>query len=800
MSVQERADVVLALVETGQIEELADELVRFHHERPDESFMDRHYCGELVRQRLKQLPAPSRVELATRLLSRPQDEADLIDYTAWFITDDISDAWTPEAAGVFLEWRADREGYGHKYLSRIVECWLKAGNELSPEALAALRRTKGTRPVLSGLRDLPLLNPGEPWADQILAEDLDEHWTALLRHALTASSSKPSARWERTGLALLEQVGAGAAGRIAGWFALVGRPRTLMLRYSSTHYVDSYNLPALRGLIWLMGLLPARRETARHLAALVERALRKAPGIGPCHRAAATCAIHTLARIDSAEALGQLARLTAKVTFKPTLKLLDNTLDALARARGLSREEVEELAVASYGLTEVGRRVETLGQVTAELTVTGSKAVLNWRNAQGKPVKAPPASVRQEHPEDLAELKGVVKDITKMLTAQAGRLDHLFLSQRAWPYQVWRERYLDHPLLGTLARRLIWLIDDVPCGYADGSLREVSDAPAEPAAGATVRLWHPIGRDLAEVPAWRDWLERHEITQPFKQAHREVYLLTAAEENTGVYSNRFAAHVLRQHQLHALALTRGWRHELHMAVDGDFPPATRELPGWGVRAEFWTEPDYGDGEFTDSGAYLRVHTDQVRFYPLHAQTNYGGYADWLHNDPDRIRPLPLDQIPPLVFSEIMRDVDLFVGVASVGNDPTWQDGGPGGRFQDYWTSYGFGELSATARTRHDLLARLLPRLAVADRCSLDGRFLYVRGDLRTYKIHLGSGNILMTPGDQYLCIVPKQAPEPGPVFLPFEGDRVLAVILSKAMMLAKDTTITDPTITSQIRP
>ena len=34
--------------------------------------------------------------------------------------------------------------------------------------------------------------------------------------------------------------------------------------------------------------------------------------------------------------------------------------------------------------------------------------------------------------------------------------------------------------------------------------------------------------------------------------------------------------------------------------------------------------------------------------------------------------------------------------------------------------------------------------------------------------------------------------------LPFEGDRMLAVILSKAMLLAKDTEITDPTIVSQL--
>ena len=161
--------------------------------------------------------------------------------------------------------------------------------------------------------------------------------------------------------------------------------------------------------------------------------------------------------------------------------------------------------------------------------------------------------------------------------------------------------------------------------------------------------------------------------------------------------------------------------------------------------------------------------------------------------------MPLDQVPPLALSEILRDVDLFVGVASVGNDPTWSDGGPEGRYREYWQTYSFGELSNTAQTRKAILERLVPRLKIADRCQLTDRFLIVRGDVRTYKIHLGSGNILMEPNDQYLCIVAKQSAAAGPsVFLPFEGDMILSVILSKAFMLAEDKKIKDPTITSQI--
>ncbi|MEJ8642795.1 DUF4132 domain-containing protein [Streptomyces sp. MS1.HAVA.3] len=435
-----------------------------------------------------------------------------------------------------------------------------------------------------------------------------------------------------------------------------------------------------------------------------------------------------------------------------------------------------------------------------------------WRNAAGKQVKTAPATVRRDHAEELRELKGLVKDIDKSLSAQSERLDRQFLARRRWAYGPWRERYLDHPLVGTLARRLIWTVDGTAVCFADGALRTLADDALTDALtdGATVELWHPAGREPAEVVAWREWLERHAVTQPFKQAHREVYLLTDAERRTRTYSNRFAAHILRQHQFNSLAAARGWNNKLRLCVDDSAPPATRELPQWGLRAEYWIEgegQDYGI-DTTEAGTYLRLRTDQVRFYPIDAPQNWattygGGYAMWPMAGRRRtVDPLPLKRIPELVLSEVLRDVDLFVGVASVGNDPTWSDGGPQGRFREYWNSYGFGELNQSAETRRVLLERLVPRLAIADRCTVEGRFLHVRGELHTYKIHLGSGNILMTPNDQYLCIVPggsggSTAPDTG--YLPFEGDRTLAVILSKAMLLAKDTEITDPTITSQLR-
>ena len=47
-----------------------------------------------------------------------------------------------------------------------------------------------------------------------------------------------------------------------------------------------------------------------------------------------------------------------------------------------------------------------------------------------------------------------------------------------------------------------------------------------------------------------------------------------------------------------------------------------------------------------------------------------------------------------------------------------------------------------------------------------------------------------------LCIVP--ASGRATVMLPFDGDQLLSIIMSKAVLLAADDTITDPSITRQL--
>ena len=775
-----------------------------------------HRSLELVTL-LEELPVPQRERLAVALFgAHERDRVHRLHYSTLDLLGlacGLPDSDALAATRQRLLESMSGQIYAHQFwYMEMAEIEVDAGRTLPPAVTAVIRRSahlhaSGAR-LAARLPDLAL-NVGEAWTDRALADvaELPPPWRELLAHAATAATSKPTAAWEKAGRRLLRAVGEQDAGTtIVSWLALVGQPRTVPVS-GLNHVYDPDNAIGLRGLAWLLSFLPPRRDIARVLGALVETSLRRIAGHGPRDPKVANAGVIALSRIDGEAALSELARLASRVTYKGTLKLVDKALAARAEAMGLSRDDIEELAIPGYGLTELGQAVREFGDAgTAELVVQGNRTALTWRNGAGKVSKSVPAAIRQEHQEELKDLKATVGDIDKMLPALVQRLDRQFAARRSWTYAAWRDRYLDHPLTGTVARRLLWTVDGEACGFADGELRTVAGAPV--AGGTTVELWHPIGREPAEVLAWRDWLERHRITQPFKQAHREVYLLTDAERNTGTYSNRFAGHVLRQHQFHSLAAARGWRNKLRIMADATFPPATRDLPQWGLRAEFWIT-GYGHDAYTDimaSGSYLRLGTDQVRFYPAGAPENVAhdvsrrgsGYYMLAGRDQEPVQPVPLTEIPALVLSEVMRDVDLFVGVASIGNDPAWEDGGPNGRFAPYWASYSFGELDQTAQTRRDLLARLLPRLAIAGQCTIEGRFLHVNGTRHSYKIHLGSGNVMITPGDRYLCIIPRRDVGPDLGYLPYEGDLTLPVIVSKAMLLARDDKITDPAILSQL--
>jgi hypothetical protein len=243
-------------------------------------------------------------------------------------------------------------------------------------------------------------------------------------------------------------------------------------------------------------------------------------------------------------------------------------------------------------------------------------------------------------------------------------------------------------------------------------------------------MWHPIRSDVQTILSWRCWLEDHQVRQPFKQAHREVYLLTDAERETQTYSNRFASHIIRQHQFASLCRERGWKFKVMGDWDSHNTPSL-DLTQYNLQAKFDVEsPEAEDDESTTAhGIYLAIRTGRVEFARLEAaQPNKLETGPFGLSFPRKFlglrrrAPLRLEEVPALVFSEVMRDCDLFVGVTSIGTDPAWNRDHPDDPHLPYWEHFAFGDLCAAAEHRREVLESLLRKLAIQDRCRLDGRF------------------------------------------------------------------------------
>ncbi len=595
-------------------------------------------------------------------------------------------------------------------------------------------------------------------------------WLALFDHARALTQSAASQKWQAAAVQSIDRIGRAevleAAPLWLAWGPMPGCARDLQ--------VPDAEADLQKGFVWALGAV-GDTALAPAIADFALACFRKIPQIGAVSHRVGNACVNALAVMPELGAVSQLSRLATRIKYDVARKLIEKALAEAAARHGVTRDDLEAMSVPDCGLDAVGTCTErdTDGYEARLSIAADGTALLAW-SREGKPLKSAPKN------EFGKECKQAAKELDAMLSTQRVRLERLLLSPDATRFADWQAWYIDHPVVGFFARRLIWEIGGKPAICVDGQLVDWAAHPiAPPAPDAPVRLWHPIRAGAQDVLSWRCFLEDRGIRQPFKQAHREVYLLTDAERQTCTYSNRFASHILRQHQFAALCRERGWQFTLMGEWDSHNNPCLN-LPRYGLRAQFHV--DFSPSEESSGHAiYLTIATNGVQF------VDQAGEAQ------------PLDRVPPVVFSEVMRDADLFTGITSIGADPEWGTRYPNSTHLDHWNDGLFGALTTASENRRDVLAALLPKLTViAPRCRLEGRFLIVHGDLAEYHIHLGSGNVRMEPGSRYLCIVQGAGDTAASLPLPFEGDRMLAVILSKAFLLAADKKIKDQTILRQL--
>lgn len=370
---------------------------------------------------------------------------------------------------------------------------------------------------------------------------------------------------------------------------------------------------------------------------------------------------------------------------------------------------------------------------------------------EGKPLKAlPPVLKKSAGYKELKETFEALREQSRRFRrALEKRMAVAVAIERKSFEALWRA-----PLLRGLLATLVFVDDEGNSGMVDESGETLSgvDGTRIPLDGRPLRIAHPVVLErLGVLAAWRRHCLEREVIQALRQVFREFYTVTPAELDSSPVSFRFAGHWMAGGILSGLLKSRGWN-----CAGNDGPEPRKPFGSAGITGHF---------DLEECGHYL-TETESVRSAGVSFRDRTGA-------------KLPLDAVPETIFSEVMRDADLFVSVAQ-----TTEGGLPS------------KELLAQ---RVALLQGLIGKLRIKG-VSVDGHHALIDGKRSRYRVHLASGAVHMGAA-HHLCIVPASSwKRPAKLFLPFveEDDRRIAEIFSKILLLANDDKITDPGILSQI--
>ena len=341
--------------------------------------------------------------------------------------------------------------------------------------------------------------------------------------------------------------------------------------------------------------------------------------------------------------------------------------------------------------------------------------------------------------------------LTKQYSRTRLSLEQAMLSQTLFTVAE-LHRIMEHPVVKAMLSKLVLFNpENQDSGFwQDGKLLSAEGILTPLKADDKLLIAHPSHLFYAvQWDLYQKYLFDKELKQPFKQVFRELYVPTKDELETSNRSERYQGHQVQPQKTVALLRSRGWTVNYEEGLQ-------RVYHKEGFRATIYAAADW----YTPSDVEAPT-LEYVVFYSLKDG-----------------KEVPMKEINPVIFSEVMRDVDLVVSVAHVGGvDP---------------------EASHSTMQMRAALARESARLFKLTNVEVKERHILVKGKLGEYSIHLGSG--MVSQGGLQLSILAVQSQHRGRVFLPFvDDDPKSAEIISKMRLLAEDDKIKDPTILSQIK-
>ena len=341
--------------------------------------------------------------------------------------------------------------------------------------------------------------------------------------------------------------------------------------------------------------------------------------------------------------------------------------------------------------------------------------------------------------------------LTKQYSRTRLSLEQAMLSQTLFTVAE-LHRIMEHPVVRAMLSKLVLFNPETQASgfWQDGYLLNAEGEKVALKADDKLLIAHPSHLFYAvQWDLYQKYLFDKELKQPFKQVFRELYIPTKDELETSNRSERYQGHQVQPQKTVALLRGRGWTVNYEEGLQ-------RVYHKEGFRATIYAAADW----YTPSDVEAPT-LEYVVFYSLKDG-----------------KEVPMKEINPVIFSEVMRDVDLVVSVAHVGGvDP---------------------EASHSTMQMRAALARESARLFKLSNVEVKERHILVKGKLGEYSIHLGSG--MVSRGGLQLSILAVQSQHRGRVFLPFvDDDPKSAEIISKMRLLAEDDKIKDPTILRQIK-
>ena len=265
-----------------------------------------------------------------------------------------------------------------------------------------------------------------------------------------------------------------------------------------------------------------------------------------------------LKQIGSVSAWAVIQHLSLKSRFPALKEAARKALSEIAAVQGLTLEGLLDQLVPDHGLDAARQRRFVFGEQTFDIDV-GPTLKVSLRDAQGKILKGLPKGPAKDA---AAAWKGFKKELESTLNVQAKRLEIAMSQGQKWSIQDFQNLLQNHPVMGILARRLVWGLwrdAEPPIAFelAETGWRDQHGQEVQAPATGQVAVLHPVFFTPA-LPAWQAHFAAAGIQQPFEQLHRPVFFPTP-EDYVQPHPSRFQGRQVDTRKLQALIRQGGWQ-------------------------------------------------------------------------------------------------------------------------------------------------------------------------------------------------------------------------------------------------